>query len=126
MMLLTFILATVNLTDMMSPSDMRTTGVASLTSAQKQALEAWIDNKFVLKSQATATGPLSLQQNIQGGTQLMLSDGSVYEIAPADRSKAMFWLTPINVILEQSSDPNYPMKITNTLTNVSVNGKKIK
>jgi hypothetical protein len=60
---------------------------------------------------------------MQGGAQLMFSDGSIYEIAPTDRSKTVFWLTPIAIKIESSGDSDYPSKITNTLTGVSVNAK---
>jgi hypothetical protein len=63
---------------------------------------------------------------MQSGAQLMFSDGSIYEVAPTDRSKTVFWLTPITISIEPSGDANYPSKITNTLTNVSVNGKMIR
>jgi hypothetical protein len=46
--------------------------------------------------------------------------------APTDRSKTVFWLTPIVITIEAGTDPNYPTKITNTLSKVSVNAKMIK
>ncbi|MBS0648941.1 MAG: hypothetical protein JSS10_06945 [Verrucomicrobia bacterium] len=121
----TKLLGTLRLNEVMSADEQQKTGVANLSDAQKKELESWINNRFVLKTTSAAQS-IYLQQNIQGGTQLMFSDGSLYEIAPTDRAKATFWLTPIAVTMEPSGDPNYPSKITNTLTNVSVNGKMIK
>lgn len=120
-----FFLAALHLSDLMTPAEQQKTGVSTLSTTQKTELEKWMNTTFVLKTQ-NSNQPLSLQQNTQGGAMLTFSDGSTYEIAPADRSKAMFWLTPINVKMEPGTDPNYPTKITNTLTNVSVNGKKSK
>lgn len=77
-------------------------------------------------STTVKTPSISLEQNMQNGAQLMFNDGSIYEIAEADRSKTVFWLTPIEVTIEPSGDPNYPSKITNTRSKVSVNGKMIK
>jgi hypothetical protein len=124
----TKLLGTMRLNEVMTADEQKKTGVVDLSDVQKKELESWINNKFVLKTATAAptAQPLYLQQNIQGGTQLMFSDGSLYEIAPTDRAKATFWLTPIAVTIEPSGDPNYPSTITNTLTNVSVNGKMVK
>lgn len=125
----TKLLGTMRLNEVMTVDEQKKTGVAGLSDVQKKELESWINNKFVLKTATAAPAaaqPIYLQQNIQGGTQLMFSDGSLYEIAPTDRAKATFWLTPIAVTIDASGDPNYPSKITNTLTNVSVNGKMVK
>lgn len=130
-LLLTFILfsnkvfGAFQLNDVMSADEQKKTGVSGLSDAQKKELESWLNNNFVQKTTAPAPKPLSLQQNMNGGAQLIFSDGSVYEIAPEDRSKTTFWLTPINVTMEPSGDPNYPTKITNSLTSVSVNAKKV-
>ncbi|HEX4840018.1 MAG TPA: hypothetical protein VFU89_06215 [Rhabdochlamydiaceae bacterium] len=77
-------------------------------------------------STTAKTHPIYLEQNLQNGSQLMFNDGSIYEIAPADRAKTVLWLTPIEVTIEPSNDPNYPSKITNTRSKTSVNGKMIK
>lgn len=120
-------LGTMRLSDVMSGEEQKKTGVASLTDNQKKELESWINSKFILKtSMDSAPEQIYLQQNIESGAKLMFNDGSVYEVAPTDRSKTVFWLTPIVVTIEPSGDANYPSKITNTLTNVSVNGKMIK
>ncbi len=120
-------LGTLRLNEVMSMDEQKKTGIAILSDAQKQQLESWINDKFVLKPTPVAGASIIyLQQNIQSGAQLMFSDGSVYEIAPTDRSKTVFWLTPIAVSIEPSGDPNYPAKITNTLTKVSVSAKMVK
>jgi hypothetical protein len=82
-------------------------------------------NKLVGTAQVAAQ-PLTLQQNLQGGAQLELSDGSLYEIAPSDRSKTTFWLTPIAMTITASNDPMYPVLLTNTLSGISVRAKQIR
>lgn len=112
----------------MSTDEQRKTGISQLTDNQKQELENWINNTFVLKTAASTAhppAPLTLQENLQGGAQLQLSDGSIYEIAPTDRAKATFWLTPITMTVSQSNDPMYPVLITNTLSGVSVRAKQV-
>jgi hypothetical protein len=122
------VLGTMRLNEVMSVDEQKKTGVAGLSDIQKKELEGWINDKFILKAvtMTASSQPIYLQQNMQSGAQLMFNDGSVYEVAPTERSKTVFWLTPIAVTLEPSGDPNYPTKITNTLTNVSVNCKMIK
>src|SRR4051812_6501931 len=117
------VLGTLRLNEVMSMDEQKKTGVATLSDLQKKELEGWINDKFVLKPTPVAATPsIYLQQNLQSGAQLMFSDESIYEVAPTDRSKTIFWLTPIAVTIEPSGDPNYPSKITNTLTKVSVLG----
>ena len=119
------VLGTMHLNEVMSMDEQKKTGVAALSDAQKKQLESWINDKFVLKptTMTAASQPVYLEQNMQSGAQLMFSDGSIYEIAPTDRSKTVFWLTPIAITIEPSGDPNYPSRITNSLTSVSVNAK---
>lgn len=119
------LLGLIKLSDVMSTDEQQKTGVAQLTGVQKQELEKWMNDKFILKT-ATSTASLTLQQNLQNGAQLELSDGSIYEIAPSDRSKTTFWLTPINMTVTPSNDPMYPVLLTNTLSGVSVRAKQVR
>ncbi|MBS0616199.1 MAG: hypothetical protein JSR58_06580 [Verrucomicrobia bacterium] len=66
-----------------------------------------------------------LSENIKGGTQLRFSDGSVYEVAPQDRGTTQFWITPFSATFGPSTDTQYPVKITNTVSGTSVSAKKI-
>lgn len=131
-LLLTFILfsnkafGAFQLNEVMSVDEQKRTGVSGLTDVQKKELESWLNNNFVQKTITPATNSLFLQQNMNGGAQLMFSDGSVYEVSPADRLKTTFWLTSINVTIQPSSDPDYPVSITNSLTGVTVSAKQIK
>ncbi len=120
------LLGTIQLQDMMTPDEQRKTGVSQLSDTQKKELENWINEKFTLKATTAAAPQLYLQQNMNNGSQLMFSDGSIYEIAPTDQAKAAFWLTPFAASIKPSGDPLFPSKITNTLTGASVNGKLIR
>jgi len=117
-------LAVIQLDKMMTPDEMKKTGISKLSLQEKQELDNWLNLKFTVKT-AERPKDIFLDENINGGAQLKLSDGSVYEIAPTDRSKATYWLTPFQLKLEPSGDPNYPVKITNLVTGVSVKGKKV-
>jgi hypothetical protein len=116
----------IKLSDVMSQEEQKKTGILQLSEMQKQELEKWINEKFVLKTTSSEVAPLSLEQNLQSGVQLELSDGSIYEIAPSDRSKTTFWLTPIPITVTASNDPLYPALLTNTLSGVSVRAKQIR
>lgn len=118
------VLGVINLKDVMTPEEQQKTGISQLSDAQKKELETWINQKFTLKV-AEKPKSLYLSENVQSGAQLRLSDGSVYEVMPEDRQKASFWLTPFQVKVEQTADPNYPYKITNSVTLVGVRAKQI-
>jgi hypothetical protein len=120
------VLGTVQLNEVMSQEEQKKTGVSNLNEQQKRELESWINSKFVLKTTALAPKEMTLQQPLQNGAQMQFTDGSIYEIAPEDRARAIFWPVPLIVTLETSGDPLYPSKITNTLTNVSVRAKLVK
>lgn len=117
------VLGVINLNDVMTPDEQQKTGVSQLTDAQKKELETWINQKFTLKSDKAKQ--VYLSENIQSGSQLRLSDGSLYEVNPADRDKASFWLTPFQVRIEPNKDPNYPYNITNTVSMVTVRAKQV-
>ena len=85
-----------------------------------------MNEKFVLKTAMSETPPLTLQQNLQNGSQLELSDGSIYEIAPSDRSKTTFWLTPVPIKITASNDPRYPVLLTDTLSGIGVRAKQVR
>lgn len=123
------LLGFIQLNDVMSSAEQKKTGIYQLNDSQRQELEKWINDTFVLKTATPTTpspAPLTLQENLQGGAQLQLSDGSVYAIAPSDQAKATFWLTPIPMTVSQSNDPMYPVLLTNTLSGVSVRAKQVK
>ncbi|MFI5333986.1 MAG: hypothetical protein ACHQT8_02320 [Chlamydiales bacterium] len=114
--------AVVDLDQMMSPDDKKNTGFSSLTPSQKSALEIWIDQHFIVKSQKKQ---LSLSLNINGGKRLLLSDHSLYEIAPSDVATASAWLSPSIIDVVPSGDPNYPDKLLNNDTGVGVKAKRV-
>jgi hypothetical protein len=118
-------LGVIHLTDMMTTEEQKKTGVSNLTPGQKQELDAWLDQKFTVKTAAAKQPDIYLSENIRGGAQLRFSDGSTYEVSPQDRNRTEFWITPFLVKIEPSGDPNYPYKITNTLSGVSVSAKQV-
>lgn len=119
------LIAAIRPTEMMTLDEQEKTGVAKLTTPQKKELDLWINDHFTLKP-VESSSALTLQQNLQNGSQLQLSDGSIYAIAPADQSKTSFWLTPFTIRIADSGDPAYPVLLTNSRTGESVKAKLIK
>lgn len=117
------IVGALHLDDVMSADDQKKTGVSTLNVDQKKALETWVDQQCA--SNTEQSKPLTIAENLNSGTQLRLSDGSLYEIAPEDRDLASVWITPFEVKVIPSGDPNYPYKIVNTVTNSSVKAKPV-
>ncbi len=120
--------AQIILDEVMSRDEQKKTGVANLSSTQKVALEAWLNNNFVLKSKEEAEAPqteLSLSINIDNGQKLELSDNSLWEIAPGDVPTSAVWITPFPVKIAPSGDPNYPCLIINPNSGVSVKARRI-
>jgi len=115
----------IKLEDEMTKEEQQTTGVATLNAAQKEALEKWINDKFTLKTKSSGALP-TLQQNMNNGSQLELSDGSIYEIAPSEQAKTLYWLSPVGMEISASNDPMYPYLVKNTLTGVSVRAKLVR
>ena len=67
---------------------------------------------------------LYVSENIDGGARLQLSNGDMYDIHSDDRNISGGWLLPSNVKITPTKDPNYPVMITDTVTNTSVRAKK--
>lgn len=72
------------------------------------------------------SGKLTLSQNINQGSVLVLSDGTYWEVKPEDRTISSLWLFPIAVELGQSGDSLYPVSIKNRHTGSVISVKKIK
>ncbi len=112
--------------DVMSRDDQKKTGISTLNHNQRQALEQWLNDHVVMKTAENA--PIkesSLALNLNQGKKLQLSDGSVYEINPADTVITQSWLTPFPILIYQSGDPAYPIKLVNKNDGTAVKARKI-
>ena len=129
--------AATNLDQQMSLQEKQQTGVVNLTLKQKQALANWIDKNYVpitgtqqIPHQAAPQGPsnnsnLSLSVNVQNGQQLILSDGTRWQVHPQDVKTSSIWITPAPIMVMTGTDPSYPYVLTNQTTNQSVRAKQI-
>ncbi|HEY4254831.1 MAG TPA: hypothetical protein VGM34_00610 [Chlamydiales bacterium] len=113
----------------MTPDEKKKTGVGKLSDKQKSALQQWIDNHYVKRDQPLAvTAPKqrpTISESIQNGKFVRLSDGTLWSIAPQDTALTQSWITPVEIIVTQTSDSEYPYKLTNTLTGTAVRAQKV-
>lgn len=112
----------------MTPQEKKQTGVAKLSEKEKNALQTWIDNHYAKRSSplqaATPTSRPQISENLRNGQVIRLSDGSLWNIRPQDTLITQSWITPVDILISQSGDPDYPYKLTNSLTGSSALAKK--
>lgn len=112
----------------MTSIEKKQTGVAKLSEGEKLALQYWVDNNYTKKPATSADKKPKpqgvLEENIRGGTYIRLSDGSLWNIHPSDTPITQGWITPVEIVVTQSGDPQYPYKLTNSLTGSSVKARK--
>jgi hypothetical protein len=115
----------------MSAEELQQTGLSKLTVEEKTALEDWVDSRYAkkeiaqtLKSKKQASKPASLQDNLQGGHYIRLTDGTLWEIRPTDTPISAGWITQVEIKMGQSGDPSYPVSLTNSLTGSTVWARK--
>lgn len=120
-----------SLDEMMSSRDKKRTGVAKLSSRQKKSLQAWIQKNFVLKGQQNdqeQPQPVTMphvSEVMQNGKYVKLSDNTVWEIHPADRSTVESWITPANIEVSTGKNQTYPYTLKNMTTKTTVLAKKV-
>ena len=62
----------------------------------------------------------TIQENLNNGRFIRLSDDSLWEINPKDTPITQGWITPVEITVAPSDDANYPFRLTNSLTRSSV------
>ncbi len=132
--LFALLLGTAMLDTDMTDQDKRNTGVYKLTDKEKGALQDWIDAKYQntppTPPPTTAVVPMkpaqpTLSENIQNSQYLRLSDGTMYNVRPEDVPIAQGWITPVEIIVTQSSNPFYTYKLTNQVSGSSILARKV-
>lgn len=134
----------------MNNSEKSATGVDKLTPAEKAALQQWINTHHSVKTPASSTPasstqygtisntpdpgstslspnppPITLSQNISGGRYIMLTDETIWEINPEDTPTSSAWITPVEMIISNNPDSNWPYILTNSATGSRVRAKQI-
>ena len=109
----------------MTDEEMKTTGISKLTIPERAALQEWIEDHHTQKlvSQNKKTGPV-ISEVLKSGRFVRLSDNSLWEIEKGDTPITQSWITPTEIKVASSTDPDYPFTLTNTLTGSMVKARK--
>ena len=111
-----------DLNSMMSEEEKHKTGYESLTKQEKKELNQWLTKRVIPIQKNPNLEPLSLNINSQSGKELLLSDGSKWEVSPEDQKISSIWLTPIPLELLPSDSKEFPY----FLINLDVKTEKVK
>lgn len=113
------------LDEAMNKETQRETGIAKLSTKQKQAIEKWLNANFeIKKNKEEAITSLSVSFNLHSGKQLKLSDGSLWDIAPDDTDQAAVWLSPVPIQIMLGNNPDYPYLLVNMLSGISIKARR--
>jgi hypothetical protein len=105
----------------MTPDERRSTGIDKLSSQERKQLQAWINKNYVKRPGSDVAGSYPTISEVLGsGTYVKLSDGSLWKIHPGDVPITQGWITPVEIIVEQSGSSDYPYTLTNSLTGSKV------
>ena len=112
----------------MSSQEQKTTGIAKLNEPEKKSLQEWISKNYDRRKElakSDAAGHPSIQESINNGKYIRLTDNSLWEIQPKDTPITQSWITPVEILITESDNPNYPFKLTNSLTGSSVSARQV-
>ena len=119
----------------MSAIDKKTTGVYKLSDKEKAAFQHWIDAHYQKRPEtadsSTSPQPIikgvhpTLSENLKNSQYLRLSDGTLWNVRPEDVPLAQAWITPVEIIVSQSTNPFYPYKLTNKVSGTSILARKV-
>ena len=125
----TFLFGSEILDHNMNGSEKKKTGVYKLSDKEKSLLQKWIDTHYEKRNkplpQEGKDKHAILQETLRNGRFIRLSDQTLWEISPEGSPIAQWWITPVEIIVSQSSESEYPYLLTNSLTESSLKAKKI-
>jgi hypothetical protein len=129
---------TIRLGELMTPEEMRATGVNTLNAEQRAALDRWITDytvkvaKIIQASNASTPNASTsnpstptygaigkghwIQSTSSGGAMITLEDGSIWEVNPIDRVDTMLWLPVTDITVFRATSPvaDYKYLLVNT------------
>jgi hypothetical protein len=103
----------IDLSSLMSEQEQTETGYSSLTKKQKKELNLWLSKNVTAHSSKNTNSSLSLNINSQNGKQLILSDGTKWDVSPDDQKISSVWLTPIPLSITPNTSKDYPYTLMN-------------
>jgi len=112
----------------MNGSEKKKTGIYKLTDKEKATLQKWIDTHYIRRveplPQEIGNKHAILQENLRNGQFIRLSDHTLWNISPEDTPISQGWITPAEIIVSQSGAPEYPYRLTHSLTGSSLKARK--
>lgn len=117
---------TPSINDIMTLEDQKATGVIRLTQEQKKALAEWFvkHGYYEMQAKVNYNTILTVSLNIGDGKKIMLSDNTVWEVAPEDQTLASSWLGSNPVEITPSDNEAFPFLMTNIRNRSSIKVKK--
>ena len=107
---------TLTIEQVMTPNELKETGVATLTPSQRGALNNWL-NKYTDRILRVATEPTDsgryggtgsghwIKEVSGNGAYITLEDGSLWEVNEIDRVDTSIWLAVTNITVLTSKEP---------------------
>ena len=93
-------------------SDLQVNAVASLTKKPSR-----FGSSIAQKERGSHP---TIQESLNNGRFIRLSDNTLWEINPGDTPITQSWITPAEIISAPSNNSDYPFRLTNSLTGSSV------
>ncbi len=118
-------LTNISISDM-SQDQQKNTGLDKLTDKEKMALQEWISQNYAQKPGSSKSANPSISEVLGNGQYVKLTDGTIWKINPSDTPITQGWITPVDIIVTKSGDPNYPYTLTNSLTGSAVRAQSVK
>lgn len=84
------------------------------------ALECAASKQLIAKVQPNPT----VQETLNNGRFIKLSDDSLWEINPEDTAITESWISPAEIIVSIRNDMTYPYQLTNSITKSKVRARK--
>lgn len=108
----------------MTDEELKETGLAKLSIQERVNLREWIEEHYARKMIAHNKNTPRVEEVLKAGKFVRLTDKSLWEIDPQDTPITQSWITPSEIKVEETDDPEYPYSLTNKLTGSTVKARK--
>lgn len=108
----------------MTDDQLKETGLTKLTIQERLNLREWIEEQYAKKVVAQNKSNPRVQEVLNRGKFVRLSDNSLWEIDPEDTPITQSWVTPSDIKVGETRDKDYPFSLTNNLTGSTVKARK--
>ncbi|MFY7842511.1 MAG: hypothetical protein ACOVOR_00605 [Rhabdochlamydiaceae bacterium] len=118
--------STIIIDEYMSKEEKKELGLDQLSYQEFVKLENWLNKHFIpKKTKEDFSKQLVVLENLNGGKEIVLSDGRIFEIHPEDRHLSASWISPASIEVQDSQEALYPFYLKNSQTESLVRAKKL-